>query len=290
MKARRHERFRVAITILVLLVAPLFSMHYHGRLDRSQTLAETALMKVTGPGQNLMHNAFAQIVGTWKHYVYLVDVEEQNDNLRVEIDKLRMLVSRARGLDEENRRLREMLGFEREQADLNLQSARIIARETSPFFSVSRIRLDQGTAGLVGSDMPVVTASGIVGRTEKVAGDYCDVMLLTDSRSRIDVQVPGKGISGMLVGTGDSLPVFRFPYQKTHPVKGDLLITTGHDRLFPKGLVAGYIASGTVKQVGTQLECKVEPAIRLAALQEVFIVVGSEQSLAVPDIWKEAKE
>jgi len=271
---QRHERFKVALLCLLLLVIPLFSMYLHGRVDRSQTFLETGLVRVTAPGQNMMHNAFSSVVGWWKQYFYLVDVEQQNVRLREEIEQLKLLASRARGLDEENKRLRAMLDFKKEHSQLELRSAKLIARETSPYFSVSRIRLDRGAEDAIRRNMPVVMASGVVGRIEKLAGDYCDVMLLTDSRSKIDVQIPGKGVSGMLVGTGDSLPVFRFPYQKSRPARGDILITTGHGRMFPKGLAVGYVSSGEVKQVGTRLECKVEPSVRLSALQEVFVVLN----------------
>jgi rod shape-determining protein MreC len=274
----RQERYKVALLCLMLLVVPLFSMFFHGRQDRSQTLLETFLIKVTAPGQTTMHNAFSSVVALWKEYVYLVEVQEQNEELRAELERLKLLASRSRGLEEENRRLRALLDFKQEHAELVLHSAKIIARETSPYFSVSRIRLDQGSSDHIRPNQPVVTAAGIVGRVEKVAGDFCDVMLLTDTRSRIDVQVPGKGVSGMLEGTGDSLPVLRFPYQKNRPAKGDLLITTGHDRLFPKGLVAGYVATENIKQVGTQLEVQVEPAVRLPALQEVFVVENLAES------------
>jgi rod shape-determining protein MreC len=287
---QRPGRFKIALLSLLLLVLPLFSMYFHGRTDRSQTLLETVLVNITAPGQNTMHTAFSSVVAFWKQYFFLVEVEDQNLSLRDELEKLKLMASRTRGLEEENRRLRALLEFKQEHVELEMQSAKIIARETSPFFSVSRIRLDRGESDRIGASQPVVTAAGVVGRIEKVAGDYCDVMLLTDSRSRIDVAIPGKGMSGVLEGTGDSLPVLRFPFQKNRPAKGDLLITTGHDRIFPKGLVAGYVATDNIKQVGTQLEVQAEPAVRLSALQEVFVVVRHEGTPEPRDIWQEVQQ
>ena len=279
---QRHTRLKVAVACLLLLVVPLFSMYFHGRQDRSQTLLETVLVEVTAPGQRTMSAFFANVVAVWKRYFYLVEVEKQNEELRKAIGELKLSASWAQGQEEENRRLRAMLDFKTEQSGLELASAGVIAREVSPFFSVSRIRLDRGGEDLVKVNMPVVTSTGVVGRIEKVAGEYCDVMLLTDTRCRIDVQVPGKAVSGTLIGMGDSLPVFRIPYQKTALEKGDPLITTGHDRMFPKGLVVGYLTSGEVKQVGRHLESRVEPAVRFAALQEVFVVTNESEAVLAP--------
>jgi len=209
-------------------------------------------------------------------YAYLAAVYDQNTRLldeNCELVKLMVqLSSKRREIKRDTDLLSRMVDFRQEHTDLTLLSARIIPRETSPFSSVSRIRLDRGDADQVSADQPVVTAAGIVGRIEKVAGEYCDVMLLTDSRSRIDVQIPGKSISGTLMGTGDSLPVFRFPYQKSQLAKGDVLITTGHDRLFTKGLVAGYVATADVTLVGMHLEVEVDPGVQLSSLRYVFVV------------------
>lgn len=272
---QKSERFKVALVCLILLVLPLFSMYFHGRTDRGQTLMESGLLRVTAPGQQVMHSAFSAAVAAVKRYVYLVEVEAQNEELRHRVEELKLLAMRGRGLEEENQRLRGLLDFQQQHAGLNLAPARVIARETSPVFSVSRVRLDPGTGGeSIAANMPVVTAEGVVGRVEKLSGGYGDVMLLTDSRSRIDVQVAGKAVSGMLIGTGDGLPVFRFPYQKARVAKGDVLITTGHDRLFPKGLVAAYLAADEARQVGQQSEVAAEPAVRFHTLQEVFVVTN----------------
>ncbi|MBM4356128.1 MAG: rod shape-determining protein MreC, partial [Deltaproteobacteria bacterium] len=274
---------KVALLSLFLLVAPLFSMYFHGRIDRPQSFFETALMHMTGPGQSVMNGVFGTVVGWWKKYVYLVDMAEQNEELRQSISELKLMAAKARGLDEENRRLRDMLAFRNEHKELRLLSAQIIARETSPYFSVSRIRLDRGSDDSIAENMPVLTAAGVVGRIEKVAGQYCDIMLITDSRSRIDVQIPGKGLNGTLAGTGDGLPVFRFPFQKARPAKGEALLTTGHDRLFPKGLVVGFVAQDGARQSGKQLEAAVEPAVSFASLQEVFVAVSAQQQLPAPE-------
>lgn len=280
----KSARFKVALVCLLLLVAPLFLMYFHGRTDRAQTPIETAVIAITSPGQQSMHALFSNLVAAVKRYTYLVDVEAQNVELRAKIEELKLAAMKGKRLEEENKRLQAMLDFKSEEAGLELVTARVVARETSPVFSVSRVRLDRGEDGskAVRPNVPVVSPEGIVGRIEKVGGDYCDVMLVTDSRSKMDVQVAGKGVSGLLVGSGDNLPVFRFPFQKSELAKGDLLISTGHDQLFPKGLVAGYLASDEARQVGQQMEIPVEPAVRFHTLQEVFLVTNMAEATARP--------
>ncbi len=267
------NRLKTVVACLVLLLLPLFSMYHHGKIERSQSVLETALMHLSAPGQRLMNEMLVGVVGAWKRYVYLVAVEEQNQLLRGMVEELKLVASRARGLDIETRRLREMLEFKERNEALSLLAARVIGRSSSPQFSVIRLRLDRGDEDRVQLHRPVITASGVVGRVEAVAGDYCDVMLLTDIRSNMDVEVSDRGISGTLTGTGDGLPVFRFPHKQVHLQKGEPLLTTGHDRIFPKGLVVGYLAQDTPRQVGHRFELTVEPAVAFPALQDVFVVL-----------------
>lgn len=271
---QRPERYKLALLALVFLVLPLVSMYFHGKTERSQTPLETALLSITAPGQSAMHGVFSHIVNAWDRYVFLVAVEEQNDDLRTQIQTLAQKVGRTVDLEEENRRLRSALDFKRERSDLSLVSAQVVGRDISPQYSVVRIHLDRGQDDGIKPQMPVVTSQGVVGRIENLAGTSADVLLVTDSRSRIDVNVSGKSVNGIVQGTGDGLPVFRFPYQKARLSKGDVLVTTGHDKVYPKGLVVGYLAQADPKQVDQQLEIPVEPAVLFSTLQEMFVITN----------------
>lgn len=274
---QKPQRYKLAIMALAFLVIPLVSMYFHGRSDRDQSPFESLLLTLTGPGQAVMDGVMGGVVEGWQRYVYLVEVETQNQEMRDQIENLRMLASRALGLEEENRRLRSLIDFKRERNELKLLAAQVIARDLSPLFNVARVRVDRGQSDGVRPNMPVVTSQGLVGRLETVATGYADVMMLTDSRSRIDVQVSGKSVSGTVIGTGDGPPVLRFPRSKTHLNSGDVIITTGHDKMFPRGLTVGYVSSSEAKQVGQQMEIPIEPAVRFSTLQEMFVILHSQE-------------
>ncbi len=280
---QRPERYKLALLALVFLVLPLVSMYFHGKTERTQTFIESGLLGVTAPGQTVMHGAFSTLVNAWDKYVFLVSVEEQNQELRTQLQTLAQKVGRTVDLEEENRRLRSALDFKRERSDLKLVSAQVVGRDISPQFSVVRIHLDRGQEDGLKPQMPVVTSQGVVGRIETLSGPSADVLLVTDSRSRIDVNVSGKSVNGIVQGTGDGLPVFRFPYQKARLAKGDVLVTTGHDKVYPKGLVVGYLTQADPKQVDQQLEISVEPAVLFSTLQEMFVITNlADQSIDLP--------
>lgn len=271
----RPERYKLALLALVFLVLPLVSMYFHGKNERSQTWLESGLLSVTAPGQSVMHGVFATLVNAWDRYVYLVAVEEQNEELRTQLQTLAQKVGRTVDLEQENKRLRSALDFKSERSDLQLAAAQVVGRDISPQFSVVRIQLDRGQEDGLKPQMPAVTSQGVVGRIETLSGHNADILLVTDTRSRIDVNVSGKAVNGIVQGTGDGLPVFRFPYQKAKLAKGDVLVTTGHDKVYPKGLVVGYLAQSEPKQVDQQLEIPLEPAVQFSTLQELFLITNA---------------
>ncbi len=285
---QKPERYKLALLAMVFLVLPLVSMYFHGRSQRDQTVIESGLLRVTAPGQQLMHGFFSTLVNGWEKYVYLVRVEEQNLELRDQLQVLARQVGQTRDLEEENKRLRAALDFKQERGDLKLVAAQVVGRDISPQYSVMRVKLDRGQDDGLRPQMPIVTSQGVVGRIEALAGDSADVLLVTDTRSRIDVNVSGKNVNGIVVGTGDGLPVFRFPYQKARLSKGDVLVTTGHDKVFPRGLVVGYLGHSEPKQVDQQLEIVLEPAVQFSTLQEMFIITNV--AMQEPEVTADGEE
>jgi len=184
--------------------------------------------------------------------------------------------------------VKKIMRFKNSRDDLSFVSARVVARDTSPYFRVIRVVLDRGLEDGIKAGMPVVTNRGVVGRVEKVVGRYCDVMLLTDSRSRFSAAVRGKEVSGSVVGSGDGVSYavsFQFPFQQAELNSGDVLVTTGHDQVFPRGVPVGKLVSGKIAPSGRHQEAAVAPSADISHLGEVLIIVNYQKQMVDP--WSE---
>jgi rod shape-determining protein MreC len=286
--ARQKNRLLLPILFSTLLILPLALMYLHGRTGGRQTILSEAMTKLATPGQNTVAFLLDEATSLWRSYMYLVEVERQNEQLRTERRDLLELVGRCQEAVDENLRLTRLLDFKKSRDELQTVTARVIARDTSPWYRVLRVVLDRGAEDKVRSGMPVVTHQGVVGKIERVTGSYCDVMLLTDSRSRLSATVAGKEVSGTLVGNGDGVSysaTFQFPFQRVELQADDLLVTTGHEQIYPKGLSVGRLVSGTVNPTGKQLEIQVNTAVDLGHLDEVLIITSYYNSAVDP--WKE---
>ena len=284
MAASKHRLF-LPVLFAVLFVIPLASLYFHGKEIHRGSMFAQGLTDLAVPGQGVVAAVIDGVTSTWYGYVYLVGVEGQNQDLREERKRLIEMVQRCQDAQEENARFQRLIDFREGHEELPFLAARVVARDTSPYFRVLRVVLDRGTEEGVRPGMPVVTHQGVVGKVERVSGVYCDVMLLTDSRSRLSAVVAGKGITGTIVGQGDGLSYavsFHFPFQQVDLASNDLLITTGHEQVFPKGLDVGRLVTGAVQPTGKHQEVTVVPAVDLGHLEEVLIITNYQQRIVDP--------
>ena len=276
------DRHRVGIVTFLAVVLPLFLLYLHGRSAsvRKTTVFEVALMTMTSPVQEAAASMLSGLDDVWAGYVALTEVEQDNARLRKEAALLTSEALRAKKLEEENQRLRQLLAFKRARSTVQTVGAHVIGQDVSPFSRVVRIALDVGEADGIKEGAPVLAAQGLVGRVNRITGRYAEVMLTVDARSSVSVRVVGKDVTGNLQGTGevDAYSARLLYLQEGKEIAlGDTLVTTGHDKVFPPGLEVGYIRAVEERQRGLYFELQVAPAVNFAILEEVLVVVGDAE-------------
>ena len=242
---------------------------------------DRAVLRVTAPLSAGVSWVVDKIGGAWGRYVALVDVEEENDELRAENEKLRTelaaMARRAYDVD-----ALEDLAMLKKRTPSDTLGARVIGAPLSPFFRVLRIRIDRGEKE-VAVGMPVITSAGLVGRIASVYGDYADVILITDPDSSVDVVLPRTGGTGMLLGLGkpDAYTCkLMWLAQGTGPgadlaakVGDKVVTTTGQDGAFPAGIEVGTVSHVAAPQGMFQV-VEVEPSVDFASLRAVMVVLA----------------
>ena len=284
-------RFRttVLLTIYVIFGFGLLLSERQRVPDEEVPLSEDCYVTNTGPvGSVTMHTvalmqdatffATAGVGDFWDRYIDLVRVNEENEELRAELNRLREENTRLLGVMQENARLRAMVGFAEAHPELELVPARVVAREISDFFRVIRIQID--TDGRrVDENMPVVSSAGVVGWVQDASGPYADVMLAVDPRSSIDVVVQRNRARGVLEGLGHSNDYqsrIQYLLRRDGAEEGDIVVTSGMGGRFPPDLLVGRIDEVEERNFGMYQEVIVEPATDFSRLEEVFVIVNYE--------------
>ena len=95
--------------------------------------------------------------------------------------------------------------------------------------------------------------------------------MLIDRNAAAGALIERTRAQGIVVGIGDALRMDYVP--GTADVKqGDLVVTSGIDRIYPKGFVIGTVESVN-RGPGTYHDITIRPAVDFSRLEEVLVVL-----------------
>lgn len=259
----------------LLLVVPALILHASLRAPADLNSFDQAILRVSSPLQSMATWVTEGIGGWWNRYVWLVDIEEENDELRDDNRRLRGELAAARRRATDTEVLEQLVGLRRE-TPADSMGARVVAISTNSYFRVDRVRLDRGDKE-VATGMPVINEDGLVGRIGRLYGDYADVLLATDPQSSIGVMVQRTGSRGSLRGLGreDSYHCeIEMLERGSEPVQeGDVIVTTDLGD-FPEGIPVGVVVQVTTKDYSMFQSVEVEPTVNFATLRQVIVLLA----------------
>jgi rod shape-determining protein MreC len=218
----------------------------------------------------------------WHNYVYLRNVRQQNDQLREEIQRLRLEQVRLTQDANQARRLQSLLGF-KEQYISETMAAQVISSTGSEF--TRGVYIDKGSRDGIKRDMPVITADGVVGKVYAVFPSSSLVLEISDPSSGAGVILEKSRLQGVLKGdqrgTGETYVNNIMADEKIE--LGDVVVTSGGDRVFPKGLPVGRVES-VVPGSESFLSIRVHPAALLDRLEEVLVITKIVEKAPVANV------
>lgn len=269
------RRYRDPFIVVVLLAVPFFFLRANIRNPQELNVFDSAIIRISTPFQWAASQLARGISSLISDYAYLVDVKRDNRQLAYDNAVLRERVRRLEQAEAENLRLKKLLGL-RDSLPADVVSAHVVSKDTTEFFRVARVTLDR-SARNIRPNMPVLSIDGVVGTVYRVAGETVDVQLTVDSGSGIDVVVERTGARGFVRGTGDrNRYACRVEYvQRTDEVdEGDLLLTSGVGKRFPKGIPVARVTKVARKEFGIYQTVEAAPVVDMSRLDNVLIVTS----------------
>ncbi len=195
--------------------------------------------------------------------------EEENIRLKAEIEKLMMERQKYEEIIIENKRLKELLSL-KDVTPNYVTTARVIARGPDQWSNT--FVLDKGLSAGIRKDMIAITSRGLVGKISEVSNSYSHLLLLTDINFSAAVRLQEGRLEGIISGTGLRKCQLKYiPYDE-EVKKGDILITSGLDSLFPKGIPVGYISKLNKTGSGLFQSIEVTPFVDNRRIEEVVII------------------
>ncbi len=270
-----YKRYRDVGIVIILLAVPFFFLRANMKRPENLNGLDRAVLRISAPIEFAASSLARGISNLWESYVYLVDVKADNERLAYENARLREQNHRLEQNETENRELRRLLQL-RESLPGDLVSAQVIGKDFTEFFRVTRVVLDRGSRN-IRPHMPVVSPDGVVGAVLRVAGDAIDVQLSVDAAFGIDVEDERTHARGFVRGTGDpsryACKVENVDSRDEVEI-GDLLVTSGKGKWFPKGLPVARVTKVVKREPGRDQEIEATPTVNFSRLDAVLILVA----------------
>lgn len=200
----------------------------------------------------------------------IIGLESELTLLKVQTEKMAALTS-------ENNRLRGLLGSAAKLQD-NVLVAELIGVNPDP--EEQEVVIDKGAEDSVFVGQPVLDSQGLVGQVVEVSPFSSRILLISDERHSVPVQVLRSNLRLVAQGTGISQRLELLHVSSTADIKvGDQLLSSGLGNRFPVGYPVGVVDKVDFKSGKPFAEVFAKPNAQLDKSRHVLLVFTEARSL-----------
>ena len=280
------KRRILIISLGLVLVALTVLLTLRTREPETGWWIDEVAQAVAYPFLSAYRGVSAILSDVMTHYVYLANVQQENERLRLQVQALQEELNHHIDGAVQFNLLREQLEFLEDSPDTKV-FAEVIGESADMFHHT--LVLNKGSWSGIRRNFPVVLREGVVGRIQSVTALQSTVELITDRRHRFPALVQrsrerlvstGAGEElrlvapdrGLVYGLGQDLRLNRVR-MLADVQRGDRIVTSGLSGIFPKGLMVGTVANVQREQHELFQSAEIDPAVDFNRIEWVFVIL-----------------
>ncbi len=267
------------LTTIVLLAVSLGLLVANTRGPVRIDPLSFSLLEIVTPFARATASVSQRITAGWTAYIDLIGARQERDWLRLRLRQLEREFDRHGALRDENQRLQALLDL-RETVPGQAVAARITGADASGLFRTAT--LGKGTADGIIEGMGVISSDGVVGRVISASLHASRVLLLEDPSTGIEALVQRSRARGIVEGGSSAGCRLKFVRQREDLVIGDVVVTSGRDGVFPRGLNIGTVTALVEEERGLFQGAEISPAVDFARLEDVLVVPSPLSETGTP--------
>jgi rod shape-determining protein MreC len=263
-------KFQTRSLLVVTLVLASLALILYGRLPVLEPV-RSALQLPLNALQRSISTLWGRVsnrtpnVGTDPLSQRLIELENENEQLRNEVARLKQIEAEANSLG-------GLVDYARVQPENKYLAANVIARDPSPF--LNWLILNRGSDSGVNRDMPVVTGKGLVGRVVEVSAVACKVQPITDPAVAVAARLQTSREPGVILGQVGGGLEMQFITQNVRVDPGEVVVTSGLGGLYPPGIILGTVSAVQKQDFEVLQKADITPAVDLQQLEIVLIITN----------------
>lgn len=273
-RSRRFGRSRFTLVILILASLTILTLDYRdtGPVQGLRSVAGT----VFSPFRSVGDAVATPFRNGWNGIFGYDELEDENDELRAQIEEMRGQQIEDSAAAAENEELRRQLSLPVTD-DIERVMAEVVSAPLTSFDTT--LEINKGAGDGITRDMAVITDAGLVGRVVRVDGGRSSIQLITDPDfPGVGARLVEAGDAGTAVPGTDGNMVIDEGIQLDTPVeRGDVLVTAGfRGSRYPPGIPVGTVESVGLTADRTEKTLVVEPSASLEGLRFVAVLLCDE--------------
>jgi len=261
------NRYRNITVLLVVIIAQLLLLAYQVKTNKDVPLFRVWAVSAVTPVEEALEFTRRHTIGYVEDYFVLVNVREQNANLKKELDKTKLENHFLRSELDTAERAKQLATFQQQIPSKTL-AARVIGNGTGANSKV--VFIDRGSSAGIESGMAVITPDGIVGKIVAAYPTASLVMLITDPSFAAGVVSQKNHVHGTLKGQGGPKCKIAYVQNEEKVDVGETFYTSGDDGVFPRGFPVGQVASAVNGR--TSKEIYLAPSGWQGGIDEVLVI------------------
>jgi len=211
-----------------------------------------------------------KVVGFFEITLSIKDLSKENAELSKKNSELESEVTRLKEIERENQILREGLKIS-EKNQFNLELASVTGKDVQGL--QEWILINKGAKDGIGKDMAIISKEmNLVGKIAEVMDDFSKVLLITNKESMVAAIIEGERSQGLIKKEEKGKLFMDFIPRNEKLEIGQRIITSGMDKIFPKGILIGKIETIDLSQNQLFQKTIILPAVDFSKLEEVFII------------------
>jgi len=262
---------RPVFSLLALVLFNLFLLSIQVRDSQGRLFLRSLGITLLAPPAAVVNYALYKVSDGFRRHIWLVGVEKRNWELEQENVRLRLDLWRLRGLETMLEHTGRFKWVENSYSFDTLPAA--VIWRNMPLYS-QRVFISVGTAQGVIKDSAIIAAEGAVGRVFAPTLYQAEVELLTDQNAAAGAVLFHTRLHGIVQGTGGEYLSLNFISSSEDVPDGELVFTSGTDRIYPKGIPIGRIISS--EKDGVYQRIIIEPRVDFSRLEEVMVVLDGK--------------
>ena len=226
------KRVLVPVTILCVCII-ILTISY----NCSQDNIKSVFLNLLYPFQKLTNSAYKSSVNLKRAIFSVRQMRSREAALEKGLEGLSIEIGLLRSLRTENKKLRELLEI-KNKYNYQIIFAEIIAGDITDLYD--SVIINKGEKDNIESNMPVMTARGIVGITQDVGARSTRVITILNPNCKLGVFVGKNSVRGVMQGKGDYCIIKYISVEENIEV-GNRAYTSEGGGIYPEGIEVGKV-------------------------------------------------